>query len=148
MSNTDFTVTLLVDQKPEAVFAAINNVRGWWIDKIDGAAEKLNDEFAVQFWDVHYSKQKLVEFIPDKKVVWKVLDSNLNFLNDKQEWNGTTIHFDVEEKDGKTALHFTHRGLVPKIECYKDCSGAWTEYIDGSLKNLITTGKGQPTHMD
>ena len=34
--------------------------------------------------------------------------------------------------------------LVPEIECYNDCSNAWSGYIQDSLFNLITTGKGQP----
>jgi hypothetical protein len=34
--------------------------------------------------------------------------------------------------------------LVPKNECYDVCSDAWSSYIKGSLRSLITTGKGQP----
>jgi len=33
---------------------------------------------------------------------------------------------------------------VPAYECYKICFDAWTNYIQNSLRNLITTGKGQP----
>ena len=48
------------------------------------------------------------------------------------------------EKGDKTEFRFTHVGLVPAIECYGDCSGAWGFYINDSLRSLITTGKGQP----
>lgn len=147
MNNSDFTVTFYVEQSPAKAFEAINNVRAWWIDVITGSSEKLNDEFSVQFWDVHYSKQKLVEFVPDKKVVWLVTESKLNFLKDPKEWIGTRIIFEIFLEDGKTAVIFTHQGLVPKIECYKDCSNAWSDYIKKSLYKLITTGKGEPTIM-
>src|SRR6266403_702521 len=52
--------------------------------------------------------------------------------------------FEISKKDGKTALRFTHVGLVPAIECYGDCSGAWGFLINESLRSLITAGKGQP----
>jgi len=145
MDNQDFTITLLVDQSPKEVFDAVNNVRGWWTENMEGSSQNLHDEFAVHFGDVHYSRQKLIEVTPGKKVVWLVTDSKLNFLKDKSEWTNTRVRFDISKEGNKTQLRFTHMGLVPKIECYRDCSGAWGDYIRKSLYNLITQGKGQPT---
>ena len=144
MNNKDFTVTILVDKSPREVFNAINNVRGWWSEEIEGGTEKLNDEFLYHFKDVHVSKMKLVEVIPDKKVVWLVQDNYFNFIKDQSEWKGTMVIFEISEKDGQTQLHFTHQGLVPQYECYEICHDAWSNYIKNSLRNLITTGKGQP----
>jgi hypothetical protein len=93
---------------------------------------------------VHRSKQKVTEFVPGKKVVWHVLDSELSFAKDKSEWNDTDIVFDISDKDGKTQVRFTHEGLVPRFECYRSCSNAWGTLINGNLRKLITTGKSQP----
>jgi len=72
------------------------------------------------------------------------IDSYLDFVEDKTEWNGTKVTFEIAKKGDKTEVRFTHVGLNPDVECYDDCSKAWGSYINGSLRNLITKGKGQP----
>jgi hypothetical protein len=143
MTNSDFTTTFLVDQSPKEVFDAINNVSAWWHGEIKGAAKKLNDEYTYCMEDIHFSKQKVIELIPDKKVVWLIMESELTFTNNKSEWTGTKICFEISEVNNKTQVCFTHLGLVPKFECYGDCSFAWTQLIQKSLFSLITTGKGK-----
>ncbi len=138
----DFTTSILVDQSPTEVFAAINNARGWWQGEIKGNTEKLNDEFTYQMGDVHFSKQKIVESIPGKKIAWQVTDSNLSFVSKTGEWTGTTIEFDIQREEKKTKITFTHHGLVPTIECYGGCSGGWAKVIEKSLYSFISTGKG------
>ena len=143
MTTSDFTCTVLVDKSPGEVFNAINNVKGWWQGQIEGKSSQVNDEFSYRMEEIHFSKQKLVEVIPNKKIVWLVTDSQLNFAKDKSEWTNTKISFEISEVGKKTQLRFTHQGLVPKFECYEACSNAWTELIQKSLFSLITTGKGK-----
>jgi hypothetical protein len=140
----NYTTTITVDQTPEEAFAAINNVRGWWTGDpgVEGSTDKLGDEFTYRYEDVHYSKQKITELVPGKKVVWLVLDARLNFAKDKTEWKGTKITFEISKKGNQTEIRFTHVGLVPQFECFDSCSDAWGSYINGSLRKLITTGKG------
>lgn len=144
MENKDFTTSFLVDQTPKEVFNAVTNVRGWWSEEVKGGTAKLNDEFTYSYGDVHRCKMKLIEVVPDKKMVWKVLDNYFEFTKDKEEWIGDTINFEISAKDGKTQLRFMHKGLVPEYECYDACYAGWSKYINSSLRNLITTGKGQP----
>jgi predicted phosphohydrolase len=144
MTTSDFTTTLLVDQRPKEVFTAINNVRGWWSEEIEGGTEKLHDEFTYHYEDVHKCRMKLIEVIPDKKVVWLVMENYFSFTEDKSEWKGTKIIFEISERDNKTQISFTHLGLVPTYECFEICQNSWTQYIQQSLFSLITTGKGVP----
>jgi len=144
MKQQDYHASIIVDATAHEAFKGINAVSKWWTENLVGSSQKLNDEFTVRFDDVHISKQKLVEVIPDKKVVWLVTDSNLNFVKDKHEWTNTKISFVIAQKEGKTHINFTHIGLVPGIECYTGCSNAWGQYIKGSLFKLLTEGKGTP----
>jgi hypothetical protein len=160
MKTLDFSTTILVDQTPAAAFNAINNVRGWWSEEIEGSTDKLNDEFNYHFEDIHRCQLKIVELIPDTKVVWHVVDnyfkpgifddasqhsrSNDQFTNYQGEWVDTTISFEISQKDNKTQIRFTHLGLTPEYECFNACSNGWTHYIQQSLLSLITTGNGQP----
>ncbi len=82
--------------------------------------------------------------MPSEKVVWHIDDSFLNFVEDKTEWNDTDIIFEVSKKGDETEVRFTHQGLIPSDECFSECSNAWGFYINGSLRDLITTGKGDP----
>ncbi len=147
MKEQDYQIKLNVNVSAEEAFQCINNVSQWWTDDMEGDSHQSGDSFTVHFADIHVSTQKIVELIPNQKVVWLVTSSQLNFLKDKEEWNNTTIHFEIEEKDGQTEVRFTHVGLVPQIECYEACTGGWDHFIKGSLYKLLMEGKGQPGLM-
>jgi hypothetical protein len=144
MGGQSYTTSFTVDQSLKEVFAAVNNVRGWWSEEIEGETDKLGAEFLFHYKDLHRSTHKITEFVPGKRVVWHTTDSSINFVSNKNEWQDTDIVFEIARKGDKTELRFTHVGLVPAIECYGDCSGAWGFYINDSLRGLITTGKGKP----
>lgn len=143
MKKEDYTTTILVNKTPKEVFQSVNNVRGWWQGDVKGSTDKLHDEFTYRMQEIHYSKQRIVEVISDKKVVWLVTESQLSFAKDKSEWTGTKIIFEISELNNQTQLRFTHAGLVPTFECYGNCSHAWEQLIQESLFSLITAGKGK-----
>ncbi|MDB5285212.1 MAG: hypothetical protein JWR05_161 [Mucilaginibacter sp.] len=143
MKTHNFTTTLLVGQSPKEVFNAVNKPQNWWSGEIEGSSAKLNDEFTYRYKEIHFSKQRVVEMIPNQKVVWLVTDSRINYTEDINEWTGTKISFEITEKDSKTELRFSHIGLVPEIECFDSCSSTWTQLVHQSLASLITSGEGR-----
>jgi len=147
-SKRDFTTAYSVDRTPKEVFDAINNVRGWWSENIDGSTDTLRASFTFRYKDLHHSTQEITELVPGRKVVWHVRDSRINFVKDKDEWNGTDIVFEISRKDDRTELRFTHVGLVPALECYGACKEGWGFYINDSLRSLIATGTGMPARKE
>ena len=144
MSDRNFTAAISVDQTPEEAFNAINNVRGWWSENIEGSTDKLGAEFSYRYQDAHFCKIRITELVPGKRIAWHVLENRFNFTKDKNEWKGTDIIFEISKRDNKTEVRFTHRGLVPEYECFDVCSNAWGSYINVSLRSLIATGRGKP----
>jgi uncharacterized protein YndB with AHSA1/START domain len=144
MTSSDFTAAFTVGRTPEEVFAAINDVRGWWSGNIEGDTDALGAEFTYRYKDVHYTKQKISEFVPNQRVVWHIEEAFLNFTEEPDEWAGTDVTIEITPNGDETEVRFTHRGLVPEFECFEACSSAWSFYVNGSMKRLITTGRGEP----
>jgi hypothetical protein len=140
----DFTTSFAVSETPSKVFDAINNVRGWWGEDVEGSTDKVGDEFTYRVQDIHCSRLRVIELIPNEKVAWLVLDNHMNFVVDQTEWVGTTISFEIDSKGDQTEVRFAHQGLVPQFECFDVCSTAWGSLMRGSLPRLIATGTGQP----
>jgi hypothetical protein len=146
MSEPSFSTTFVVDQTPAEAFAAINDPRGWWSHQIDGDTDRLGAEFHYDNLPAHEATMRVVELVPDERVVWECLDNTFDFIDDKTEWIGTKPRFEISKDGERTRVTFTHAGLVPDHECFDVCSNAWGGYIGDSLRNLIVTGKGNPNN--
>lgn len=139
----DFTTSILVEQSPQEVFNAVTNVRTWWSRNITRTTDKLNGEFKVDF-EQHWWAFRIIELLPDERVVWYVTGSYMPWNKNETEWTDTQIRFDIAKRDSQTELLFTHIGLTPSSDCFEGCSKGWTGYMHKSLKALIKTGNGTP----
>lgn len=143
MKKQDYNATIVVKTTAAEAFKYINHVSAWWTENLEGSSARLNDVFTVRFGET-FVTFRITEFVPAKKVVWLVTDSNLHWLYDKKEWNGTSVRFELSGEKDATSIHFTHIGLLPGIECYNNCKRGWDEHIKDSLFGLISEGKGLP----
>src|SRR6478609_7117543 len=135
MKQQNFTYTFKTPKGSDEVYKLLLNVRQWWSglfdESFEGTSNKEGDEFTFKAGGgLHDTTQKLIELVPGKKIVWLVTKSNLSFLSDPTEWKGTKISFDLSVDGKGTQVTFTHEGLVPEVECYGDCTAAWTGYLD------------------
>jgi hypothetical protein len=141
----DYALTLTLSQSPIEVFNAINDTPSWWSGEIVGDTDKLNAEFTYQVAGVHFTRQRVTELVPGKKIVWHVTEAKIDFVQNTGEWKGTDLVFELERKGDQTELRFTHRGLSPTYECYDNCSSAWSTLVTGNLRRRIETGEPQPS---
>ena len=142
-SNDDksYEVTIEVAKPAQDVFSRIADVPKWWSKDFEGQSTRVNEEFVICHPNRHYSKQRLTEVIPGKKVVWLVTESNLNWIEkNKHEWTNSQMIFEITANGEKTILHFTHKGLTPEKECYAMCAQGWSTVIKERLFNYITNG--------
>jgi hypothetical protein len=148
MAKNDFNTSISANITAEDAIKKISRVPEWWGINFSGSAEKQNDKFVVTMGGDSFFNFTVAELIPGKRVVWLITDCNMPWYSDKKEWANTKLIFDLTENNGVTNLNFTHEGLTPDIECWKDCEPGWTHWIKTSLFSYFTTGKGvfrQPT---
>ena len=137
----NYTFSFESSQTPETIFETLTDVRKWWVglfdEDIQGNSDILNGEFTFNAGDgVHYTKQILSELVQNQKIFWKVTESNLSFVAKKEEWTNTQFGFEILKQGDKSKVIFTHYGLVPKFECYENCAGAWTQYLENLAEKL------------
>ena len=140
----DLTFTFTVDRTPEEAFAAIVDPRAWWSENIEGTTDQVGAEWIYHNEPVHMTRFRVTEIVPGRRVAWHVLENQLSFVEDQSEWVGNDIVFDIDRDQDQTRVTFTQIGLVPAYECYEICRNAWSGYIKGSLRALISVGKGSP----
>jgi hypothetical protein len=143
-----FTTRLALTRSPQAAFDAICNPRAWWSGDIEGSSHRKGDIFTYRYKHLHFSRQEVSELVQARRVVWKVLEAELNFVVDRSEWTGTSIAFDIVPRGTGSEVTFTHLGLAPTVECFDTCSMAWTALIQDSLRDVIETGSTTPLELD
>lgn len=142
MQNNSFSSSISATIRAEEAIKKISKVPEWWGVTLTGNADKQGDTFTVKMTGDSFFNFTVTELIPGKRVVWLVTDCHMPWYSDKAEWTDTRLVFDLKETNGTTELTFTHEGLTPDVECYKDCESGWTHWIRTSLASYLTTGKG------
>ena len=143
MEQTNYHTGITTSASASAAFAAIANVSGWWAKNFRGNAQKTGDIFTVEFGETNVTFE-ITEVDPDRKIVWTVTGCNLHWQQDKTEWNGTRIVWEIIPENSDTKVEMTHIGLAPQVECYETCEKGWNHHIKDSLFKLVNEGMGMP----
>lgn len=142
-SALDYQRAIRADISQAEAFRRIGRVSDWWTRNFTGRAESPGDRFSVRFGET-FVDFKIGEVVPGKKIVWQVTDCNLHWINNKKEWKGTSIVWEVSSENGAAQVKMTHAGLVPSVECYSNCKTGWDFCIGESLLKLLTDNQGLP----
>ena len=138
MKHTKYSTEILLEKSPDDVFKHLINLSKWWPEDFEGESLKLNSEFVLRTGDSHYSKNKVIEFEQDKKLVW--LTTEALRKPDNFDWTGTKMIFEVIPHGENTSIRFTYDGVVLENE-----SDRLAQICDITLKdkfyNFITHDK-------
>lgn len=141
-----YKTSIELNASPEKIFNALTNeISFWWTEVFEGSANHKGDKFTIRFGSKVYKTMQVEELIAHSKISWLVTDAMINIpeLKKQNEWNGTTIIWEILPNENNALLQLLHIGLSPHIECYDVCTKGWQQFI-GSLKLFIETGKGRP----
>ncbi len=105
-----YAVAIELAKTPADVFNHLIDLRKWWPEDYEGKEIKLNTEFTLKAGDGHFSKDKVIEFEPNKKLVWVATESLRKA--DNYDWTGTKFIFELTPKGNNTEIEFTYDGVV------------------------------------
>ena len=134
----DIKHNVVIKATPEKVYQAVTTQEGieaWWCKN---TTAKPEEGFVNIFIFGQYrNEMKVTDLVPSKRAAWEC-------INSIEEWIGTTISFDLEEKNGNTLLRFTHGSWRAATDMFAACSYDWAIFLK-SLKSYCETGTGQPS---
>lgn len=133
----EIRINVVIKAIPEKIYNAITTQEGlasWWAKQ---TTAKPEPGFVNVFtFGKFRNEMKVTTLTPNKRVEWKC-------VNSIEEWIGTDIIFDLEEKEGNTVLRFTHGGWRAITDTFAGCTYDWASFLK-SLKALCETGTGTP----
>lgn len=145
----NYTKSFRLQVSPETVYQALTReIPQWWTETFEGDAANEKNTFTVRFGDAAYKTMEVSELVPGSTVSWKVTDALINNpdLNEKKEWIGTAILWDIVASGDTTVLTLTHQGLTPVLECYAICRDGWEQFTE-SLVAHVSAQSGQPFRL-
>jgi hypothetical protein len=138
MKKTIYTITIEVEKSLHDVFTHLIDLTKWWPEDYEGESLQLNSEFVLKTGDSHYSKNKVIDFVPGNKFGWLTIRSIRK--SDNYDWSGTKMMFELTPKVGGTRLQFTYDGVVLENE-YDRLVQICDITIKDMLYNFIVNGK-------
>jgi len=109
-----YAVAVEFAKSPKEVFAHLIDLDKWWLEDFVGERLRLDSEFILKTGDGHFSKNKVIDFEPGKKLAWIATESLRK--TDNYDWSGSKFIFELSLHGNKTLVSFTYDGVVFKNE--------------------------------
>ncbi|GAA4320003.1 SRPBCC domain-containing protein [Compostibacter hankyongensis] len=134
----DIRHNVVIKAAPEKIYEALTTqegLSGWWAKQTVARPEEgfVN---VFTFGDFR-NEMKVTVLDPGKRVEWLCIRSI-------DEWMGTNISFELEERNERTLLRFAHSGWRAITDTFAGCNYDWGRFMT-SLKSYCETGKGTPS---
>ncbi len=116
-------ISLEISCSPDKLFSFLTDqvkLMQWFAPQVIAApVQGTVAAFAFEF-DLNF-KMELVGLEEGNMVAWECVDGY-------KEWVGSKVRFELEEKDGRTQLHFLHEGLTNDEKKDKTIE-SWKRYL-------------------
>lgn len=81
------------------------------------------------FDEGYITKFKIIELVENSKIIWECIASD-------EEWVGTKVSFELNEKDNKTMVTLKHFNWSERTDFYRWCNYNWAMFLF-RLKNYL-----------
>lgn len=134
MQDNNYSKTIEISTTPKNVFKALNEGLNTWWGKISNEKFKNEGQFTITFENEYWWTFEILEYIPNKELVWKCVDGEPDF---NKEWIGHILHWTIEGNKTKSTINFQQTGLTPELHCYDTCSKTWDMFISEKLNTFL-----------
>ena len=134
----DIEITNYLNVSPRVVYQALTSTKGLsetWTRQCN-VADKKGSINVFEFGDESPTKFRIEELITNRKIHWLCIESD-------PEWIGTTVTFELEEKNNKTSVTLKQKNWKEITAFYRWCNYNWGFFLY-SLKQYCEKGKGIP----
>lgn len=113
-----------IQVSPSRVFRAVSapaDLDHWWTVRSAGEP-RLGAEYELWFGPLYDWRATVARCVPDAAF-------ELEFTRADKEWVGTRVGFQLQTKDGGTAVRFHHKGWPKETEHYRISCYCWAMYL-------------------
>ena len=103
MHNTidNYSKSIEVNTKSQQVFKALTEDLHLWWGITSDSDFKEGGHFTIHFENGYWWTFKIMEFTPNKELIWKCIDGEPEF---NKEWIGHVLHWNITKSESKTTI--------------------------------------------
>jgi len=149
-NEANYENAVTVRAAPERVFVALTmEMHRWWTTHTDGSLERVGDTIRVDFPpnNGHWTFEATA--LSPREIVELTCIDALHVVAGQsaeieRDWLGTTLCWRICATGTGSRVHFEHRGLTPKLQCFDICHAGWNFFFARSLAAFLNEGTGMP----